>query len=160
MKKHFIVLIILTSIFMTGCNETTLNYSNVYRDDYNTGGNIDFEYQDMTHTIYFGGKNQVIQYYLEDVAKGWEEKGNRVGIKIYSPVSLNNYQSGYAYINNEKLEWGKYLKVYDGSFIAYFYPIVNEEKDEITIKLLWEQGYQEQTYYLKIKQGSIFENMK
>lgn len=159
MKKIIIIIFIsLISFVLIGCGNHTLEYSSVYRDDYKTGGNIDFGYQPLSRMIIFGGEGQVIQYYDKNIVKGWTEEGNRVGFKIIPPKGLDNYQSGYAIIDNEKILSDEFYKSNEDNqdYIAQFFPIVREDKKEVTIKIIWQDGVDAQIYHLVIKEGTIF----
>lgn len=159
MKKiGLFLIVILVAMIFVGCGNKNFSYPVVYRDDYNTGGNINFEYQPISHTIIFGGENQVIQYYDKNIAKCWNEEGNRVGFKMIPPTDLDNYQSGFALINDKKLSSDEFykLKNEDGTLIAEFCPIVDENNRDIIIKITWQEGIEEQIYHLKIKNGTIF----
>ncbi len=159
MKKIIIIIFIsLISFVLIGCGNHTLEYSSVYRDDYKTGGNIDFEYQPLSRTIIFGGEGQVIQYYDKNIVKGWTEEGNRVGFKIIPPKGLDNYQSGYAIIDNKKILSDEFYKSNEDNqdYIAQFFPIVREDKKEVIIKIIWQDGVDAQIYHLVIKEGTIF----
>ena len=136
----------------------TEEYSVVYRDDYNTGGNISFDYDEESHTAYFGGKDEVLQYYKKDIAKGWYEDGFRVGVKLYAPKKLDNYQSATAKIGNETYEGGSFYKQVNGenSLVAEFYPIVSEKNKTIELKIVWQEGIKEQIYKIIVRDGTIF----
>lgn len=159
MKKYILISIFAFLIFtMTGCGQQNLSYSPLYRDTYNTGGDLTFVYDENTHTASFGGEGEAIQFYNEDIAKGWKTAGNRVGVKLYVPKDAKNYQSASATIGDEKFEGGSFLKTIneEGSSVAEFYPIVNENDKLITLKISWEDDTNEQIYNIVVKEGTYF----
>ena len=158
MKKNVIFLLLLPVLFFVACKEQTADYSVIYRDQYSTGGDISFSYDNITHTAYFGGENEVIPYYSNDITKGWESEGNRVGVKLVSPVKVTNSLSGYANLNGIEFENGCFYKNINNetSNIAEFYPLVSEENSEIELRIVWQDGVKEQIYKIVIKDGTIF----
>ena len=158
MKKILLFLSIFLLIFISGCGDKQASYSMIYRDQYNTGGDISFSYDNITHTAYFGGENEVIQCYNSDIAKGWKDDGCRVGVRIVAPIKLTNPLSGEATVGNEKFENGSFYKIINGelSNIAEFYPLVSQENSDVEIKIIWQDGIQEQIYKVHINEGTVF----
>ena len=157
MKKLPVLILIIfigIGLVLSGCGEKTFAYSRIYRDDYLTGGDLNFKYDERTHTAYFGGENQVVQYYEPDIAKGWKDAGCRIGIKIYLPSDVEDYQSGQVEINGNKLENDKIVNE-EGGYLQLF-PLVSENEQDFQIKIIWQDGTQEQNYYVYIEKGTIF----
>lgn len=156
--KKFLVILLFPLVFLFGCNENEVAYSTIYRDTYNTGGDISFSYDNITHTAYFGGENEVIQFYESDVAKGWVEEGNRIGIKLVSPIKIKNPLSAKASINGFEYENGSFYKTINGeiSSVVEFYPIVSEQNRDFELKIVWQEGVKEQVYKIYIREGTIF----
>lgn len=156
-KLGLLMLLFLSCVLLYGC-EKNLAYSNLERDNYNTGGNLTFVYDETTRTALFGGEGEIIQFYHKDIAKGWAEDGCRVGVKILIPKGIDDYKSGSAVINGEKVSGEDfYLQNEDGfSNYAVFQPIVSEELKHVVLKITWEEGYEEQVYYIVIKEETIF----
>lgn len=145
-------------IFLCGCGEKTLSYSNIYRDDYKTGGNLNFFYDDQTHIAYFGEEGEVISYYKEDIAKGWNEEGNLIGIKIYPPCKLDNYLSGTAKVGDREYENGSFYVLKDDQVqMAEFFIKVEDNKKEYDLKIKWQDNIKEQNYRIIVKQGTLLE---
>ena len=153
-KLQVFVLIIFVGICLVlfGCEKKSFSYSRVYRDEYLTGGDLDFSYDECTHTAYFGGENQVVQYYEADIAKGWDEAGCRIGIKIYVPSNVKDCQSGQVKVNDK--EYKDVLNKTEG--YLQIFPLVSENEQEFKIKIIWEEGTQEQYYYIYFEKGTIF----
>ncbi len=156
-------IILCSSLFaflflLTGCGKSNFDYSNVTRDEYNTGGNLTFVYDDVAHVATFGGEGQVIQYYEADITKGWLDAGNRVGIQILAPSGVKNFETSTAKIGDEVIKGDKFYKRINGenSNIAQFFPILSENNREIAIKITWEDNSEEQTYYVVAHEKSIF----
>lgn len=156
--KKFLVILLFPLIFLFGCNEKEVPYSNIYRDMFNTGGDITFSYDNITHTAYFGSENDVLQYYESDISKGWKEEGNRIGIRLVSPIKITNHLSGSASIGGVEYQNGSFYKTINGeiSSVVEFYPIVSEENREFELKILWQNGIKEQVYKIYIREGTIF----
>lgn len=156
LKLFFLLLIPV--IFLSGCGEDKLAYSTMYRDDKNIGGSLTFDYDSITHTAYFGGEGESVSFYQMDIVQGFYEKGNRVGVKLYAPIEINEFDSGKATVGEEKIEGGEFYQRVGESKTreAIFYPIVDEDKRKVEIKLTWADGIEEQTYYVVIKDGTSF----
>ena len=73
LKMSAVVLILLASLMLSGCNNKSIAQPILERDNYNTGGNITFVYDEIAHVATFGGKDEVLQYYEEDIAKEHEK---------------------------------------------------------------------------------------
>lgn len=140
---------------LVGCGETSFSYNRIERDAYNTGGNVTFEYDEYSHTAYFGGEGEVIEWYEADIAKGWEEEGNRVGIKIFVPSGVDDYKSATAVLGDEKLEYDDFILGEENKY-ALFQPIVSEQNSILTLKIKWQDSAAEQTYNIVIRNGTIF----
>lgn len=157
MRKFGVISLLFTLILVGGCGKTQLAYSQVDRDVYNTGGNLTFSYDDRSHTAYFGGENEVIQYYAEDIAKGWRESGNRIGLSLLPPKEISDYKSGYAEINGEKILAEDFFKVLSEDLVyAEFQPIVSKENLNFSLNIVWQEGMEEQIYNISIDQDTIF----
>lgn len=156
--KIFSLLLLLPLFMLGGCNQKTFTYQNVERDVYNTGGNISFEYDEISHTAQFGGENEVVQFYEKDIAKGWLNEGCRIGIKINLPKDLKDYKSATAVLGGEKLNAEDFIAKYneDTPQYAIFQPLVNKENKTIQLEIVWKEGYAKQIYYLVIKEGTLF----
>jgi len=158
MKKLTILFVLFIIPFvLSGCNKT-LSYQMIERDNYNTGGNITFVYDVISHTATFGGEGETIQFYSQDIAKGWSEEGCRVGIQITVPKEVNDFKSGSAVLGKEKLTAEDfYLKTGDEKInYAIFQPIVSKEKSQVELKITWQEGFEEQLYHIVIKEGTLF----
>ncbi len=150
------VLLVMVTIFFVGCKDKNLPQPSLERDRYNTGGNLTFEYDEISHLATFGGEGEVVQFYNEDITKGWTEKGCRIGVQILVPKEAKDYKSGSAALGNNKLTANDYLNEIGENKVAVFYPIVDEEHKDITLKITWQDGKIEQTYHIHIKAGTIF----
>lgn len=159
LKKSFILLLLVCSLFLSGCDKKSFSYSTLTRDSYNTGGNLSFSYDSQTQTAYFGGEGEVVQFYDIDIAKGWTEKGCRVGVVLNLPTELKDYKSATATINNKKLTSQNFIVEIDSqTTLAIFQPIVNQENNLIDIKITWAENTKSQNYTIVIKEGTLFMN--
>ena len=156
-------IILISSLFaflflLTGCGKNIFDYSRVSRDEYNTGGNLTFIYDDVAHVATFGGRGEVVQYYDVDIAKGWLNAGNRVGVQILAPSGVKNFETGSAKIGDEIIKGDKFYKQInnENSKIAQFFPILTENNREIAIKITWEDNSEEQIYYVVAHKDTVF----
>ncbi len=156
-KSTFIILLLLLSLSMCACKDKNLNQPFLERDKYNTGGNLSFVYDKISHVATFGGQGEVIQFYDEDIAKGWNEKGNRIGFQLLVPKEVKDYKSGSANLNGEKLSPDDYIDIQEGqNLVATFRPIVYNNQERYTLKITWEDGKNEQIYNIVIDSGTFF----
>lgn len=157
LKTVFVLILVVTCFFMCGCDKKSFFQPLLSRDNYNTGGNLTFYYDNQSHVAYFGGEGEVVQYYQTDIAKGWTEKGCRVGVSLPLPNNLEDYKSATAKINGEEFNSNDFIVEIDQqTTIAQFQPIVSEKNSEIDIKITWEEETQPQEYKIIIKQGTLF----
>ena len=157
LKSSFIILLCVVSIFLCGCEKKSFSQPDFTRDNYNTGGNLTFYYDQQAHVAYFGGEGEVVQYYEEDVAKGWTEKGCRVGISLTLPTEIEDYKSASAKVNGKEYNSNDFIvEINDETVIAQFQPIVSEDNRIINIKISWQEDSEAQEYKIIIKEGTIF----
>lgn len=154
MKKFLLCFLIAGSLILSGCGQKEFSYGVLQRDAYNTGGGISFEYDPLSHTAYFGGEGEILEWYEEDVAKGWNEAGNRVGIKIIPPKGLDDYKSASATLDDEKLEYEDFYVGEENSY-TLFQPLIKKEGQILTLKIKWQESAAEQVYTIIIKKGTI-----
>ncbi len=158
MKRFIICLFaIALCLSLTGCQDKNLPYSSVTRDQYNTGGTLSFEYDPISHVAYFGGEGEIVQYYEQDIAKGWTVAGCRVGVMIAIPQNIKDIDSGKAIVDSQTLTADKFIQINEemGDY-ALFQPLVNEDKKEIILEITWQEGIAPQTYKIIIKEGTLF----
>ena len=141
-------------MFLAGCGENVFSYGVVSRDSYNTGGNLSFEYDSLSHTAYFGGEGEVLQWSVNDVAKGWMEKGARVGLKIVPPTNLDDPKSVSAILDGNSLEYKDFYRS-DNNQYAEFYPVVQKDGQMIELKIKWQESAAQQTYNIVIRKGTV-----
>ena len=141
---------------MGGCGKKEFIQPIISRDVYCTGGNLSFDYDSITKTAIYGGENEVIQFYKSDMAKGWTEEGNRVGIQIVVPSNVKDVSSGSATLNGKEHLSKDYIKKINDTNYAVFQPIIKEEDKDLSLKIIWQEGCKEQEYHIKIKEGTIF----
>ena len=161
MRKLLIVIFIFFPILLIGCSENLL-YAEVNRDSENVGGSISFDYNKDLGIITIGGENEQIQYYKEDIAKGWEESGNRVGIKFTAPAKVKEYETGTLSYQGKTISSGDFYREVNGQKIgeAVVYPLIKDVDKEIEIKITWQDGIEEQTYKVKIAKGTVLMQQK
>ena len=142
---------------LSGCGGKSVAYSFIEQDAYHTGGNITFVYDHISHTAYFGDKGEFIEYYDEDIAKGWREEGNRIGFKIALPQNVDDYMSATAIIDGKEMSYDQFIVGEEVKY-ALFQPIVNKETSLLIIKIRWESSAKEQIYNIVIREGTGFIN--
>ena len=124
-KNGIILFLCVFTIFLGGCGNKKVSQPKIERDFYSTGGNLTFSYDELSHTSFFGGKDEVIQYYQPDIAKGWDEEGCRIGFQIAVPSGVKDYRSGKASLNDKDLLAKDYIDMtIDQNPVAVFQPIV------------------------------------
>ena len=156
LKSAFAILLVFASLFLYGCNKKEFSQPLLARDKYNTGGNLTFFYDHQAHIAYFGGEGEIVQFYQEDIAKGWTEKGCRVGVSMSIPNDLKGYKSATAKVNGKELSSNDFIvEIGDQTAIAEFQPIVSEDNRIIDIKITWEEESQPQEYKIIIKEGTL-----
>ena len=159
LKSVVALILIMTCVFLCGCDKKSFSQPILSRDNYNTGGNLTFVYDSQAQVAYFGGEGEVVQYYQEDIAKGWTEKGCRVGVSMLLPKELKDYKSATAKINNKELKSNDFIvEIDENTVIAQFQPLVSEEKRIIEIEVTWADNSQAQEYKIVIKDGTLFMN--
>lgn len=140
------------SLLLSACNnKMDLAYGTVTRDPSQVGGaTLSFVYDEKTHTATFGGAGQQVAYYLEDTALGREE-GNRVGIQITAPEAVKDFSKAKITMGNNTYENGSFL---DGDNYVWCFPKFTETKRIETIKITWTEDSKEQTYTVKLADGT------
>ena len=89
-----------------GCSKNMEPYATVTRTPDNTGGaNLSFSYNTDTHTAWFGGEGETIDYYAENVGIG-RSAGNRVGITITAPEEITTFDGFKLTIYEDKVYEG------------------------------------------------------
>ncbi len=143
------------ALVLNGCNkETELNYGTVTRDPSQTGGaSLTFVYDKDTHTAIFGGEGQQVAYYDIDTTVGRNEAGNRVGIQITAPEEVTDLSKSTLTYNGTTYENGSFL---DGDNYVWFYPLFTENIRTRTVKIRWQPNTKEQTYTVKLADGTTF----
>lgn len=128
-------MVILPLLFLAGCGQKLPEF-NVMRDVYSTGGDISFLWVNDAKTAYFGGENEVIQYYEQDIAKGFLKAGNRVGLKIVFSEKISDLGSLTFKIGKEEINGEEVATKIDDE-VVYFqlFPIVESAGQRIEIKI-------------------------
>ncbi len=155
-KIALVIIFILLSLAIAGCGNNELMQPPLERDRYNTGGKLTFEYDEISKVATFGGEGEVVQFYNQDIARGFNEKGCRVGVQISVP-KIKDYKRGSAVVNGTKMSAQDYIFLSgEQNLIASFYPIVSEKNRNITINIKWQDDKKEQTYHIIVKPGTFF----
>lgn len=142
---------------LSGCQDKTFDYQIMRRDIYKTGGNISFIYDEVSRTAIFGGEGETVQFYESDIAKDWQEAGCRVGVQILVPNEVDDFKSGSAVLDGQKIEAQDFfVEEEDGINYAVFQPLVSKEKSHLQLKIIWQDGFEEQTYNIVVKEGTAF----
>lgn len=156
-RKLLIVFLTITTCLMFGCDKKVFTQSSLTRDIYNTGGNLTYFYDEQSKVAYFGEEGEVVQYYEEDIAKGWNTSGCRIGFALTLPKELKDYKSASAKINNKELNSADFIvKVNEDLVIAQFQPLVSENNRILNVKISWTEDSTPQQYKVIIKEGTLF----
>ena len=162
MKKMLVALsiILALSLFLSGCGQKVLPLALIERDGGFTGGGISFFYDQENGKVYFGGEGECIQFYEADITKGWQEAGNRVGLKINPPIKIEDEGEVEVVFDGQALEVDKLLTFSSAQPTGQlnFYPLVSQQKKSLTLKIKWSGGTAWQEYQITIKEGTIFMN--
>lgn len=143
-----------------GCSKDTTAYASVTRTPDNTGGTeLSFEYDNDTHTAWFGGDGETIAYYEADFGIG-RTAGCRVGVTITAPEEIEDYEGFKLTIYDDQVYEGLnnsgIPNAFDGENYMYIYPLVSEEQKSVSIKIKWNDDMDEQEYMVKVKDGTLF----
>lgn len=157
-KLGLVSLLFLPMLFCSGCGKTTYDYVALERDAERTGGSVSFSYNPDTHIAIFGGEGEEIQYYQMDIAKGWLESGCRVGVMLSAPADIQEFDTGILTLDGTMFNGGKFYQTIHGQKTGnvILYPLVSAEKMSIEIKVIWQDGAEEQTYQIQIAPGTTF----
>lgn len=162
MKKMFVVLgmILSLSLFLSGCGEDVLPFALIERDGAFTGGGISFAYDQENGKVYFGGEGECVQFYEVDITKGWQEAGNRVGLKINPPIKIEDKGEIEVVLDGQTQNVDSLLTLSSAQPTGQLniYPLVSEQKKSLTLKIKWSGGTAWQEYQITIKEGTIFMN--
>ncbi len=155
MKKLLCLIFLCLALILTGCNQT-LPLANCTRDSENIGGSISFKYNKSTGEIFIGGENEQIQYYEKNIARGWQEGGNRIGLKFVAPSMVKEYETGSISIQGKTISSGDFYQEVNGQKTgeAIIYPLIKNIEEVIEIKITWQDGSEEQVYKVIIKEGT------
>lgn len=156
----FSLALLSLTLVACGCSKDMVAYANITRTPDATGGaNVSFNYDVDTHTAWFGGNGETIEYYAENTAIG-RSAGNRVGITITAPEEIESYEGFKLTIYEDKVYEGLtdagIPTAFDGENFMYIYPLVSETQKEVSIKIKWNNDVEEQTYMVKVKDGTSF----
>lgn len=157
-KLSLFALIVLSLLSLSACAPNANIPSIVMRDDDFVGGNLSFQYDKTANIIYFGGEGEVVQYYQKDILKGWDEAGNRIGIKFIAPSEIENFEEAKVSINGEEQIVKNNFKIINGEKVAELtiYPVVNEEHRDFVINLAWQEKNDPENFRVIVKEGTIF----
>lgn len=158
MKRVIISCFIFVCLFAITACQHDLPYSQVSRDSEMTGGSLSFVYDNESHTAFFGGEGEIVQFYHADIAKGWKEEGCRVGVMLTAPSQVDDFESGSIWVDGEKIQGGEFFNFVGETRVrrVNLTPIVSKEKSEIEIKIEWSDGVPAQVYKIQIKEGTQF----
>ncbi len=140
-------------MFIGGCGQS-LPQMSIERDNYLTGGNLTFVYDEASRTAFFGGENEVIQYYGVDISKGFLKEGNRVGLKLTSNEEINDigsltFKFGKEEINGEDAV----TKINDKTAFFQLFPIIKNAGEKIEISI--EYKGQKCKYFVEVNSKTI-----
>lgn len=155
----FICFLMIFTLF--GCNNKEIDYATLKRDDANIGGSLTFVYDSSAHIAYFGGENQVVQYYDANVLNN-NTAGCRVGVKIIAPTDIKDFSKATLIMNKIEYTEGSFLETVDGEIqnFANIYPVVSPDANKIKFIIKWGDKIKEQEYEIIIVEGTLFMNEK
>lgn len=126
----------------------------IERDTYSTGGDISFLWDSVGKIAYFGGENEILQYYEMDIAKGILKSGNRVGVKLILSKNIKDISSLTFKIDKEEINADTVATKIDGEVIYFqLFPLV--ESAGQTIKVGLEYKGEKDEFYIKIHEKTI-----
>lgn len=137
---------------LTSCGQN-LPKMNIEQDNYMTGG-VSFLYDKDLQTAFFGGENEVIAYYERDIAKGFLQEGNRVGLKFIPSSNIEDIGALTFKIRKEEIKGESVVtKIHDK--IAYFqlFPLIKKSGEKLSITV--EYKGKKDMYYVQIHKKSI-----
>lgn len=162
-KTGIALSLFLITLTLVACgNNNNMKYGTVTRTPDLTGGaDLSYSYDENTHTAWVGGENETIAYYAEDLSIN-RTAGNRVGVTITAPDDVTSFEGFKLTIYDDKVyegldESGK-PTAFDGDNFMYIYPLVSSTQKSVSIKIKWNKDMEEQTYMVKIKDGTNFAN--
>ena len=162
MKKKLVALsiILALSLFLSGCGQKVLPLALIERDGGFTGGGISFVYDQENGKVYFGGEGECVQFYEADITKGWQEAGNRVGLKINPPIKIEDEGEIEVVLDGQTQNVDSLLTLSSAQPTGQLniYPLVSEQKKSLTLKIKWSGGTAWQEYHITNKEGTIFMN--
>ena len=143
-------------VLLSGCGKT-LSYGKLERDSALTGGKLSFVYDENTHTATFGGKGEVVIYYPAEPELE-KSAGNRIGVKIYAPSEVTDYSKAKLNFEGSEYVGGSFMTMVYDQVQNYFVltPIVSENHRELKVYVTWLQDSEQQTYTIKIADGTKF----
>lgn len=149
------LLVCLVALLLSGCSRA-LPLARVERDEELTGGNLSFKIEG--DKIYLGGKDQCLQFYEANIAKGWAEAGNRVGLVFYAPSKIEDFDTGTLVFQGKTIQGGEFYQTVNGQKTGKvtLYPLFTSEKRTAEIKITWQDGTAEQTYQVIIDDQTSF----
>lgn len=157
MKKLAVIAFVLTfALQLSGCG-STLDAAQVSLDKALLGEDIVFEYNKEAKLIKISGE---IEYYEQDILKGWDKAGNRIGLTFVAPSGVNELESGSLEYLDQNIGGGEFYTQVNGSKVARFtiYPLIEENTSEFEIKLTWQEGAKVQVYKVKLEDVKLKEN--
>lgn len=140
-------------MFIGGCGQS-LPQMSIERDNYLTGGNLTFVYDEASRTAFFGGENEVIQYYDIDISKGFLKEGNRVGLKLIPNEEINDIGSLTFKFGKEEIKGEDAVtKINDKTAFFQLFPIIKNAGEKIEISI--EYKGQKCKYFVEVNSKTI-----
>ena len=145
--------LILSAFSLSGCDDKRLASAKIERVE---GAN--FQYDPFSQEVTFGGAGFFLERYSEDMTKGTQE-GYRVGIKMIAPAGVDDFETGTLSMQGKTISGGEFYREVNGQKTGevILYPVFQKVDDVVEIKVIWQDGVAEQTYKVKILQGTILE---
>lgn len=158
-SKYGIMAFIMCLLFLScGCSQKEVDNALIFRDSSMTGGNITFSYDRQNGKIYFGGEGETIQFYEKDISKGWNDDGCRIGLSIISPISIDDVDGIEIKLDGKVVKENNLFSIVNDDEIPQInlFPIVSQEKKNLTLEIKWSSSTKTQNYEIIILEGTNF----
>lgn len=143
----------ISLLLIGGCGQSLPKMS-VERDNYSTGGNLTFEYDETSRTAFFGQENEVVQYYEIDISKGFLKEGNRVGVKLTPNEEIKDLGSLTFKIGKEEIKGQDVAtKINDKTAFFQLFPIIKNAGEKVEIGV--EYKGQKCKYFVVVNEKAI-----
>ena len=155
-KKFLCLLLIFSTLFLSGCFAKEISSAEIMRDEAKVGGSLSFVYNQKDRCVYIGGEGEFVEFYKGDLSLS---EGNRVGLKVIAPNEVEDFEKVTVEMSGES--YSDLFQVVSGQKQNYFYiyPAFSEENREVKMKINWADDIESQEYKIIILSGTKFLNI-